>query len=149
LDSRIPRSEGAVEQPSLGDLFRQLTTDTGELIRQEATLVKAEVRQAGATLAKDATKVGIAAGLALAGTLSLTAFLVVLLGNLLNNYWLAALIVGVVFLGIGVTLVKSAVSDIKQRGLMPTQTVDTLREDAAWAKREARELKREMTSRAD
>jgi uncharacterized membrane protein YqjE len=133
-------------EASLGELFKRLTTDTSELIRQEMTLVKAEMREASATLGRDAAKIGVAAGFALAGVLALATFVVVGLGSLFGgNYWLAALIVGVVLLAVGGYLVRSAVSDIKQRGLKPQETVATLREDASWAKQEGRELKREMT----
>jgi uncharacterized membrane protein YqjE len=132
-------------EPPLGELLKRLTTDAGDLVRAEMTLAKAELRQAGSTLARDGAKVGVAAGLALAGTLALTAFMVLGLGAALDNYWLAALIVGAVLLGIGGFLAKSAVSDIKKRGVMPTQTVDTLRDDARWAKDEAAAVKRELT----
>ncbi|MFL5576555.1 MAG: phage holin family protein [Gemmatimonadaceae bacterium] len=141
--ARVNAAAGA--EPSLGELFRRLTTDTGELVRQEVSLAKVEIRETGATLARDGTKVGIALGLALAGVLALVAFLIVALGDLFDNYWLAALLVGVVFLAVGAILTRSAVNDIKRRGLAPDQTVGTLREDAAWAKEEAREVKRELT----
>jgi uncharacterized membrane protein YqjE len=132
-------------EPSLGELFTRLTTDTAELVRKEVALARAEMRDAGATLARDATKIGIAVGLALAGVLAFTAFLVVALGDLFNNYWLAALIVGVLFLAVGAFMAKNAVNDVKRRGLKPEQTLSTLREDAAWAKQEAQEVKRELT----
>ncbi len=145
LDPRTPRSDAGRPEPSLGDLIKQLSADSGRLIQQEVALAKTEMRQAGATLARDGTKIGIAVGLALAGTLALTAFLVLALGDALDNYWLSALIVGVLLLAIGAILVRSAVRDIKERGLMPAQTMETLREDAAWAKQESREFKRELT----
>ena len=132
-------------EPSLGELFKRLSTDTTELIREEISLAKVEMREAGATLARDATKVGIAVGLALAGVLALGAFAIVGLGDLFNNYWLAALIVGVLFLGIGGYLASNALNDIKRRGLKPQKTVETLREDASWVTQEGRELKRELT----
>jgi len=138
-------SAGGAE-PSLGELFRRLTTDTSELVRQEISLAKTEARQAGATLARDGTRIGIAVGLALAGALALTAFLVILLGDLLDNYWLGALLVGVVLLAVGGILARNAVADVKRRGLTPEQTIDSLREDARWAKQEAREVKRELTT---
>ena len=151
----LPERSGSVQHPtapttggesSLGDLFKRLTDDTSELIRQEMTLARTEMREASATLASDAAKVGVAAGLALAGVLALGAFAVVGLGSLFGgNYWLAALIVGVVLLAVGGSMARSAVNDIKQRGLKPQQTVATLREDASWAKQEGRELKRELT----
>ncbi len=132
-------------EPSLGELLKRLTSDTSDLVQQEVNLARAEIRQAGATLAASGTKIAIGAGLALAGALALTAFLVIALGSLLNNYWLGALIVGLVLLGIGSFLARNAVADVKRRGLLPAQTVASLREDAAWAKQETREVKRELT----
>ena len=137
---------GAVRpEPSLGELLTRLTTDTGELVRQEVALARAEVRQVGNTLARDGARLGIALGLALAGALALTAFLVIAIGDLLNNYWLGALVVGLVLLGVGAVLARSAIADVKRRGLTPQQSVASLKEDAAWAKQESREVKRELT----
>lgn len=132
------------EPPSLGELFRRLTTDTTELVRQEISLARAEVRQVGGTLARDGAKLGVAVGLALCGALALTAFLVLALGDLLDNHWLGALIVGLVLVAIGGVLARNAVADAK-RGMVPEQTIASLREDAAWAKQETREVKRELT----
>ena len=131
-------------EPSLGELFKRLTTDTSELVRQEISLARAEVRQVGGTIARDGSKLGIAAGLALCGALAVTAFLVIAVGDLLNNYWLGALIVGLVLLAIGGVLARNAVADLK-RGAVPEHTLGSLREDAAWAKQETREVKRELT----
>ena len=131
-------------EPSLGELFKRLTTDTSELVRQEISLARAEVRQMGGTIARDGTKLGIAAGLALCGALAITAFLVIAVGDLLNNYWLGALVVGLVLLAIGGVLARNAVADLK-RGAVPEHTLGSLREDAAWAKQETREVKRELT----
>lgn len=133
-------------EPSLGELLRRLTDDTTELVRQEMLLAKAEVRRTGATLVRDGTRIGIAVGFALAGTLALGAFAVLALGQLLDNYWLAALIVGVVLLGIGWLLGNAAVADVRRRPLGMPQTADTLREDAAWARQELREVRRELSA---
>jgi uncharacterized membrane protein YqjE len=143
-DAVAPQTTPAAEQ-SLGELFKRLTTETSELIRQEVDLAKVEMREAGATLARDATKIGVAVGLALAGVLGLGAFAIVGLGDLFNNYWLAALIVGVLFLAVGGYLARNAIDDVKRRGLKPQKTVETLREDASWVKQEGRELKRDLT----
>lgn len=142
-----PGAPTAASNASLGELLKRLTSDTADLVRQEAALAKAELRATGSMLAADGAKIGVAIGLALAGALSLTAFLVLALGNLLGGaFWLSALIVGVAFLGIGALLVRNAVHDVKQRGLAPRQTIATLREDKAWASREARELKHDLTT---
>lgn len=137
-------SPGGAE-PSLGELLARLTSDTGDLVRQEVALARAEMKQVGATLARDGAKLGIAFELANAGLLAITAFLIIALGNLFGNYWLSALIIGVLFLAVGGYMSKNALSDIKGRGIMPDQTLSTLREDKAWATREAQEVKRELT----
>ncbi len=139
------RGHPAGAEPSLGELFRQLTTDTGNLIRQEVNLAKVELRQTGATVARDGAKIGVAAGLALAGVLALTAFLIVGLGDAFDNYWLSALIVAVAFLAVGGVLARNAMADIKRRGIAPRETTATLRDDARWAKDEVKEFKREIT----
>ncbi len=141
----VPPEATTGTEPSLGELFKRLSSDTAELVRHEVSLAKVEVREAGATLARDAAKVGVAVGLALAGVLALAAFTIVGLGDLFGNYWLAALIVGVLLLAVGANLARNAMKDIKQRGLKPQETVETLREDASWVKQEGRELKRELT----
>ena len=125
------RDETGAADASLGELFKRLTADTSELIRQEMSLAKVEMREAGTTLARDATKIGIAVGFALAGVLALAAFAVVGLGDLFGNYWLAALIVGVALLAVAGYLAKNAVNDIKQHGLKPQETVQSLRDDAS------------------
>ncbi len=132
-------------EPSLGDLFKRLSNDAVELFRQEADLAKVELRETGTTLARDAAKLSIAFAMGLAGVLSLAAFLVIALGDALDNYWLGALLVAVAFLGVSGVLVKNALDDIRKRGLKPKETISTLRKDADWVKSEAKELKRELT----
>ena len=147
-----PRSESMLSRANrsetpIGELFKRLTSDTGELIRQEAALAKAEIRETGSALAGDARDIGIAIGLAVAGALALVAFLVISLGSLLDGrYWLSALIVGVLAVVIGMMMAKSAVADMKQRTFTPKQTMDALREDKAWASQQARELSHDLTA---
>ncbi|MFN2398221.1 MAG: phage holin family protein [Gemmatimonadaceae bacterium] len=136
----------AVSEPSLGDLFKQLSTDAAQLVVQETSLAKAELKEVGATLARDAAKLGIALGLGLAGALAFTAFLIVALGDLIDNYWLSALLVAVPLLAIGGILARNAVNDVKRRGLKPVATIENLGKNVTWAKREAGELKRELTA---
>ena len=143
----MPTRDTGVRERSVGELFRDLTTETSALVTKEIALVKAEARQTGATLARDGAKIGIASGLAFAGALALTAFLVAGLGDLLDGkYWLSALIIGVLFLAIGMGLIKSATADMKRRGQSIKHTVDTVKDTGAWAKEEARQVKQELTT---
>jgi hypothetical protein len=143
----MPTRDTSVRERSLGELFRDLTTETSDLVSKEIALVKAEARQTGSTLARDGAKIGIASGLAFAGVLALTAFLIAGLGDLLGGkYWLSALIIGVVFLAIGMGLVKNATGDMKRRGHSIKHTADTLKDTGTWAKEEARQVKQEITT---
>jgi uncharacterized membrane protein YqjE len=132
--------------PSLGDLFGQLSSDAQLLVRKEVELAKAELREAGSTLARDGAKIGVAVALALLGAFAATAFAIVGLGALIDNYWASALIVTIVLFAVAAFLGKGAMNDIKRRGVKPTETLETLREDADWAKREARSLKQDLTA---
>jgi uncharacterized membrane protein YqjE len=153
-DIRVDRGNGRVytgpppaSEPSLGELFGRLSSDAGRLVHSEVALAKAELRDAASRVARDGAKIGMAVGLAHVGLLSATAFLIIGLGTLLNNYWASALIVTIVLLGSAAFLGKSAVNDLKDHGVKPQETLDTLREDADWAKREAQALKRDLTSK--
>jgi uncharacterized membrane protein YqjE len=151
-DIRVERGNGSRfsgtwnEEPPVGDLFRQLAEDATTLIRQEVALGKAEIRETARELGRDAAKVGVAAALALLGALAATAFLIVALGDLLDNYWLSSLIVAVVFLSIGGILGRNAIKDVKSRDMKPARTIQTLQADAQWAKSEVAEVKREWKS---
>jgi membrane protein len=131
---------------SVGELFRQLTTDSSHLVRQEINLAKVELKETGKSLGQAGARLGIAVGVAIPGLLALTAFLIIGLGDLMNeNYWLSALIVGLAFLGVAAVLAKRARAALKN-GLGIPETAGTLREDAQWAKEEAREFKRQFTA---
>ena len=132
---------------SIGELFRQLTTDSSHLVRQEINLAKTELRETASRLGQAGTKLGIAIGMAIPGLLAVTAFLVIGLGDLMNeNYWLSALIVGLAFIGIAAILAKRAKALISERPIGVPETAGTLREDARWAKQEAQAFKRQLTA---
>jgi uncharacterized membrane protein YqjE len=143
--TRTPQTDHGGE-PSFGDLVSRLTTQTGVLVRQEIALAKVELRETGSTLARDSAKVGTGLVIAWAGLLALTGALIVGLGDLFNNYWLAALIVGAVYVIVGAVLARSAIADVRHRGLSPKQTVETLREDADWAKEQTKALGQDLKS---
>lgn len=134
------------EEAPLGDLLRRFGQDAGMLVKQEITLAKLELRESVKGLTKDAGKIGAAVGLGLFGGFALLAFVIIGLGDLLNNYWLSALIVAVLLLGAAAVMARSALNGMKQNSLAPQETVQTLREDQRWAKREVQEFKQSMRS---
>jgi|SRR5688500_12064379 len=133
-----------VGDASLGELLKRLSADMGNLVSQEAKLAKAELKESASTAAKAGVKLGIALTLAMAGSIALTAAIIVAAGAAFDNYWIPALIVGGIELAIGATMARGAVSSFKGSEMKPAETLDTLRESKAWAAREARELKQSI-----
>lgn len=129
------RVDGAGE--SLGDLVSELTSDLSKLMRQELELAKAEVRQ-------EATKAGKATGmLAAAGfagymtTVLISLALVFALGAVMPLGW-AALIVAALWGIAGGVLYSTGRAKLRTVNPKPERTVETLKEDAEWAKHPTR-----------
>ena len=131
-------------EPALGELFRQLAQDSATLVRQEMALAKAELRENVKHAVRDAAMVAVGGGIAVVGALVLVLFLVLALGDALNEYWLGALIVGLVFLIAGGVLAMGSLRRLKSDGLAPERTLQTLKEDTQWAQSEIRQVRRDL-----
>jgi uncharacterized membrane protein YqjE len=131
-------------EPALGDLFRQLAQDSATLVRQEMALAKAELKSNVKSVARDAAMVAVGGILALVGVTVLIAFLVVAVGDALDNYWLGALIVGVLFLLVGGILAMSSLKKLKNEDVAPTRTLETLKEDKQWLQSEIKQARRDL-----
>lgn len=123
-----------VEDKSLGDIVGKLASDFSRLMRAEIALAKAEAKEE----VKDAGKgVGLLAGAGYAGHL-LVLFLSLALMFLLDVWmpigW-AALIVGVLWGIVAFVLQSSGRKNLKRATPPMEETVETLKEDAQWAKR--------------
>lgn len=122
------------DERSLGDLFSELTRETTELVRQEMALAKAEMSQKATSVARDVAYLA-AGGLVLyAGFLALLAALIIGISQAGLTWWISALIVGAVVVAIGGFLVMAGIKNLKNQSLAPQKTVDSLKEDAKWAK---------------
>jgi Na+/melibiose symporter-like transporter len=122
------------DERSLGDLFSDLSRETTTLVRQEVQLAKAELTQSATEAARGIGMLAAGGAVAYAGLLFL---LLAIVSGLIEagwDAWLAALIVGVVVVAIGAFLVLRAREALKPANLAPQKTVETLKEDAAWAK---------------
>ena len=129
---------------ALGDLFRQLAEDSATLVRQEMALAKAELQHNVKSAVRDATRVAMGGGLSLVGALVLVLFLVLALGDALNEYWLGALIVGLVMVLAGGLLAMSSLKKLKGDGLTPERTIQTLKEDKQWAQSEIQQVRKDL-----
>ncbi len=127
----VPREE--LREASIGELIKRLTEDAGNLVRQEIQLAKTEMSEKGRQVTKPAGMLGGAAVVALLAAGVLTAFLVLVLDEFMPS-WLAALIVGLVYLGIAAFLAKRGQAQLKQITPAPEQTIETVKEDVEWLK---------------
>jgi hypothetical protein len=123
------------ENASLGDLFSRLTADLSKLVRDEVELAKVEINQT-VTAARTA---GISIGVA--GVLGLMAFVLL---SFAAAWGLSEVVPeGVAFLIMGgayglVALALLALGRQRMKSVkpVPEQTVQTVKEDVAWAKQQ-------------
>ena len=126
------------EERSLGDLFGDLTREMGTLVRQEVELAKTEMTQKASTAGKNITSMIAGGAVAYAGFLAILAGIIIGIASLGVPWWLAALLVGLVVAGVGYFLIQKGRDALKQESLAPRQTINTLKEDAEWAKEQVK-----------
>ncbi|MEV8379237.1 phage holin family protein [Kribbella sp. NPDC056861] len=118
---------------SVGELVSQLTTDLGDLTRQELALAKAELQAEAKKAGKGA---GMLGGAALAGwmvALFLSLTVMYALDEAMDLIW-AALIVTVLWAIAASVLAMSGRKELAEVSPKPDQTVESLKEDAKWLK---------------
>jgi peptidoglycan/LPS O-acetylase OafA/YrhL len=121
----------------LATLMRELAGGSTDLVRHEVRLVRLEL--GGVLDAAARGSVGIALGsvLLILGGLAILVAIVFLIGEqwIVGQYWLAALIV------FGLAGTVAAIAAVRGRRLLsvtrlrPSQTLETLKEDAEWLTR--------------
>jgi Putative Actinobacterial Holin-X, holin superfamily III len=138
----VTRPDDDLRDRPLGELLRMLAQETVDLVRKELDLAKAEIEQKG-------RKAGIGAGLfggaGVAGLLALAALTtaVILLLDLAMPAWVAALLVAAVWGVVAAVLARSGKQKIDEATPpIPEQTIETVKEDAQWARTQMRSDKR-------
>jgi len=120
-------------EPSLGDLFSELASETGTLIRQEVALAQVEMTQKAVKAGKNIGYLVVGGAVAYAALLAIIAALIIILANVIP-WWAAALLVGVIIAAAAAVIIMSALNSLKQMQITPRQTVETVKEDAKWLK---------------
>ncbi|MBI1295343.1 phage holin family protein [bacterium] len=124
-------------EPSIGDLFTNLSQNFSTLIRDEIRLAQVEMKQKGKKAMSGIISLAVGGFVAYAGFLVLLAAAVVGLSYYMWT-WLAALIVGVVVALIGTVMLVGGLSRLRNIDPAPQQTIETLKEDRDWAKRQVK-----------
>ena len=134
MASTDTRQNEQLREQQIGELLKQLASETTTLVRQELDLAKAEMREKGKKAGPGFGMIGAAGGVALLALGALTACLILALDGAMPN-WLAALIVAVVYGVVAAVLYvrgKEKVDDVGSPA--PRQTIETVKEDLQWAK---------------
>jgi uncharacterized membrane protein YqjE len=119
---------------SIGELVKDLATETSTLVRQEIELAKAELTDRGKRAGKGAGMLGAGAVVGVLALGALTAVLIAAL-DLAMPTWLAALIVTVVYAAIAGVLIQIGRKKVQEAAPpVPEETIDSVKEDVQWAK---------------
>jgi membrane protein len=137
--------EGSMEQQttdsrddrSASELLRDLSQQTGDLVRQEMELAKAELRVKGKAAGLGAGMFGGAGLMGLYALGALTAAAILGLAIVLDA-WLAALIVGLAYGAVAGVLALTGKKKVEQASPpVPEQAIESSKEDVEWTKQRA------------
>jgi tetrahydromethanopterin S-methyltransferase subunit C len=131
------RRETDEKEQSFSELLGAVTGDLQKLFRQELALAKAEMREEAVKTGKAA---GLLSGAAVAGYLALLLLSLAAmfgLAELIGLGW-AALVVAVVWAIVGAVLAVMGRNRMREVSPKPERTIETLKEDAQWAKHPTR-----------
>ena len=128
-ETGLPRQD----DQSLGQIVGELTSDLSRLMRQELELAKVELREEAVKAGKAAGMLGGAGFAGYMTALLLSFALAYGLANVMDLGW-ATLIVAVLWGIAAAVLFTAGRSRMKQVSPKPEQTVESLKEDAEWAR---------------
>lgn len=121
---------------SLGELMAELSSETSRLVRKEVELATTEMTAKARVAGGHAATAAIGGALAHAGLLVLLAAIVIGLAQLGVTPWLSATIVALATMAIGYVLINKGASALRDTSVVPTQAINSLKEDAKWTTRQ-------------
>jgi len=135
----------AEHRATVGELFSDMMRDLTTLFRQEVDLARVELVEKAERAKGGALKLGGAAGLGMVGVFLLA--VAAMLGlTLILSMWMppmaaafiCALVVGIVLAGAAYFLFRAGVAEAKAATPVPERTLESLKENAQWAKKQLR-----------
>jgi uncharacterized membrane protein YqjE len=133
--SRVHEEPGPdVSQRSVGELVGEVAQDLTKLVNQELELAKVEVRAEVKKTGKAAAAFGAAGAAGYFALLFASLTLMFALATLFDSFTWAALAVTVLWAIVGAVLFARAKKTAQTIDPTPHVTVQTLKEDAQWAK---------------
>jgi uncharacterized membrane protein YqjE len=123
------------QNQSIGTLLSDLANETSLLLRQEIALAKVELTEKATVIGRNVGFLVLGGAVAYAALLALLAAVIILLANYMP-WWAAAAAIGVIVGIVASVLISKALATLRKTNLAPRQTVETLKEDAQWAKQQ-------------
>jgi uncharacterized membrane protein YqjE len=149
LERGIPMSRQRPEGPddrSIGELLREVYQDATTMVERQIALAKVEARNAVVAVGRGVAIVAAGALVGLVGFIYLMLAVVYGLSRVMPD-WAAAGLVGLVLAAVGGIAIWLGAKRLKALAQPLPETRETLREDAQFAKEEAREFKERIARR--
>lgn len=127
-----PRNE-----PSVGELLGSLANTTASLVKQEVHLASTELAQKTSDAARAVGMIALGGAVLQVGIIVLAFALVAGLGAVIPM-WLSAVVLGAAVTLGGGTVFTLGLGAIRRLDPVPRQTLQTLKDDAVWAKEQLR-----------
>ncbi|GAB3648001.1 hypothetical protein GCM10028833_12880 [Glycomyces tarimensis] len=125
------------DEQSIGQLVSEAARDVSDLLRKEVELAKAELREEATKASKAGAKLGAASVIGYLALLLASFAIAWGLAEVMPAGW-AFLIVAVVYAIVATVLFINGRKQFRKISPMPRQTVETLKEDATWAREQTR-----------
>jgi hypothetical protein len=130
--------ENPSDDRSLGQLFGDLSRQLGTLIQKEIQLAKTEMTTRVTTVGRDAGMIGAGGALAYAALLIALIGVSFLVADLLDSTWLGFVIVAILVGVLAAVLIQRGRAELQKTDLAPRQTIESIKEDAEWAKQQVK-----------
>jgi hypothetical protein len=135
----------ADQRATVGELFSDMMRDLTTLFRQEVDLARMELVENAERAKGGALKLGAAVGLGVVGVILLAVAAMLGLTLILSTWmsptaaaFIGALVVGIALAGVAAFLYRAGMAEAKAATHVPERTLDSLKENAQWAKRQLR-----------
>jgi len=134
------------DQPTIGELLKDLREESTLLLREEIALAKKEINEKISSTARNLTYV---AGGALVAYVAITLLLLAISSVIAQTLaaqglgvgwaiFLGLLIVALIIGAVSAAMIMKGLQTLKKQSLVPEKTVQTLKEDKTWAQNKIR-----------
>jgi len=138
MEANHPNGEAPARERPMGELVKELSQQTSELVRREVDLAKAELAEKGKKAGVGAGMFGAAGLIGVGAFFALTAALILLIAEAVDG-WVAALIVAVIYGAIAAVVALQGKNRVQEATPpAPEQTLESVKEDVEWAKTQAK-----------